>query len=128
MANGKNINIKFPFSDSPKGYYVDLTADTASAIKSDLMLLILTRKGERYYNPSYGTNLLKFIFEPNDTLTHATVSQDIKDTVKKYIPNLQINNVDVKESTESEFTVIVRIDYTVTEGILEESDFVLINI
>jgi phage baseplate assembly protein W len=33
------------------------------------MHLILTRKGQRLYSPDFGTDLLKFIFEPEDGLT-----------------------------------------------------------
>lgn len=124
----KAINVQFPFKDSKKGYYVELTETTQAAVKADLMHLILTNKGERYYNPNFGTKLLKFIFEPNDTLTHATVTQDIKDTVKRYLPNLSINKVEVKESSVSEFVATVSISYTILEGVLEIEDSVLINI
>jgi len=47
MADGKYINIAYPFMDSPKGFFLDLTSTDSKAIKSDLMHLILTRKGER---------------------------------------------------------------------------------
>jgi hypothetical protein len=32
---------------------LDLNSDNASAIKADLMHLILTRKGQRLYNPDF---------------------------------------------------------------------------
>jgi phage baseplate assembly protein W len=127
MAN-KGINVRFPFQNSPKGFYVDLTETTTDAVRSDLMHLILTNKGERYYKPDFGTNLRKFIFEPNDTLSHSTISQDIKDTVKKYLPNLQINSVDVKKSEDSSFAATVTIAFTITEGALEVSDLLIINL
>ncbi len=128
MANGKNLNIQFPFKESPKGYYVDLTIDSKSAIKSNLMHLILTAKGTRYMMPSFGTNLLKFIFEPNDTLSNEIISQDIKDTVKKYLSKLQITKVDVVQSDISEYTAQVTISYVVTDNVFEESDFIIINL
>lgn len=123
-----NINIQFPFKDSQRGFYVELTQTDKAAIKSDLMHLILTNKGERYMMPSFGTDLLKFIFHQNDILSHSTISQDIKDTVKKYLPNLQITKIDVKENPNSEYAATVRIEYIITEGVFEESDFILINV
>ena len=66
MAN-RYININYPFKDSPKGFFLDLNSDDASAIKADLMHLVLTRKGQRLYNPDFGTDLLKFIFEPQNS-------------------------------------------------------------
>lgn len=124
----KYINIQFPFMPSPDGFLFNLTKTDNEAIKSDLMHLILTRKGERLYMPSFGTNLLKFIFEPNDTLTKNSIKDEIKETVKRYIPNLSINDVNITDSEDSEYTAVVRIDYTITDDVFESSDFIIINV
>jgi hypothetical protein len=128
MANGKFININFPFKTSNKGFFLDLTSDDKAAIKADLMHLILTRRGERLYLPDFGTNLLKFIFEPNDGVTQGEIKMEINDTVKKYLPKLTINEVIVEQSMASEYAAEVRIDYTVTDDAFQATDFVIINI
>lgn len=128
MANGKYINITYPFKNSPKGFFLDLTTTDNQAIKSDLMHLILTRKGQRLYNPDFGTNILRFIFEPNDNLTFSEIKQEITDVVKKYLPNLQINEISVTESTENEYVAVLRIDYSITDDVFTTTDFVIINI
>jgi len=128
MADGKYININFPFQDSDKGFFLDLNDEDSAAIKADLMHLILTRKGERLYLPDFGTNLLKFIFQPNDSGTLSEIKSEITDTVKKYLPNLAINEVTVDESVNSEYAATIRIDYTVTDDVFEATDFVIINI
>jgi phage baseplate assembly protein W len=128
MANGKYININYPFKNSPKGFFLDLTTTDNQAIKADLMHLILTRKGQRLYNPDFGTNLLQFIFEPNDNLTFSSIKQEITDVVKKYLPNLQINEISVTESTESEYAAVLRIDYSITDDVFTTTDFIIINI
>jgi phage baseplate assembly protein W len=125
---GKFINIAFPFKESNRGDFILLNNEDSKAIKSDLMHLILTKKGERLYMPDFGTNLLKYIFEPNDTLTRNDIKNEITDTVKKYLPNLQINEVSVEQSERSEHAAKVRIDYTVTEGVFQETDFIIIEI
>ena len=124
----KFININYPFKDSEKGFFLDLTSTDAKAIKSDLMHLILTRKGERLYNPEFGTDLLKFIFEPNDSKTLSDIKLDIQTTVKKYIPNLNVDEVTVEQSEVSEYIASVRIDYTITDDVFKEVDFVIINL
>lgn len=125
---GKFINIAFPFQKSNRGDFILLNNEDDKAIKSDLMHLILTRKGERLYMPDFGTNLLKFIYEPNDNITRNDIKNEITDTVKKYLPNLQINDVSVEPSEVSEYRAKVRIDYTVTEGVFQETDFIIIEI
>ena len=42
MASKKYININFPFKNSPEGFFLDLTTTDNSAVKADLMHLILT--------------------------------------------------------------------------------------
>jgi len=124
----KFININFPFKDSPKGFFVDLTKTDSQAVKADLMHLILTNKGERLYLPDFGTNLRRFIFNPNDSQTHSDIRQEINDVVAKYLPNLQINEVLIERSTQSEYAATVRIDYTITEDVFETKDFLLIQL
>ena len=128
MAKGKYININYPFKDSHKGFFLDLNQDENAAIKADLMHLILTRKGQRLYNPQFGTDLLKYIFEPNDTMTLGAIKEEIKTVVKKYLPKLQIKDVRVDPSPTSEYAAVVRIDYSITDEVFTTDDFVIINI
>ena len=124
----KYIKINYPFKDSEKGFFLDLNSDDRAAIKADLMHLILTRKGQRLYNPNFGTDLLRFIFEPDDNLTLGAIKEEIKTVVKKYLPKLQINSINVDQSTESEYAAVIRMDYTVTDEVFSINDFVIINI
>lgn len=124
----KTINIDFPFKNSPDGLFIKLNDIDADAIKADLMHLILTSKGERLYLPDFGTNLRRFIFEPNDSLTLSEVKNEISETVKKYLPNLKINEVSVEPSLDNEYLAVIRIDYTITEDVFETQDFVIIQL
>jgi phage baseplate assembly protein W len=128
MAQGKYINIRYPFKDSQQGFYLDLTNTDAAAIRSDLMHLILTQKGQRLYMPDFGTDLLKYIFEPNDTKTLSDIKFDINETVKKYIPNLRINEVIVDRDENNEHKATLTIDYTLTEDVFEQNDVIVINL
>ena len=128
MGSAKYININFPFKDSVDGFFLDINSDENAAIKADLMHLILTRKGQRLYLPDFGTELLRFIFEPNDDLTLSMIKDEIKTVVKKYLPNLSITDIKVSESEFSEFAVVVNINYTIIDGVFQTEDFVTINI
>jgi len=128
MANGRFININYPFKDSKQGFFIDLNADDKSAIKADLMHLILTIKGQRLYNPDFGTNLMRFIFEPSDGFTFEKIKEEITTQVKKYLPNLDITVISVEQSTENDYAAVLRLDYTITDDVFTTSDFVIINI
>lgn len=122
------INIEFPFQDSKDGFFLNMNNVDSKAIRSDLMHLILTRKGERLYNPEFGTDLLRYIFEPNDSVTYSDIKLDIQTTVKKFIPNLNVDDIIIEPSDEYEYKANVRINYTITDDIFSESDFIIISL
>lgn len=126
--NSKFINIDFPFQESKEGFFLNLNNVDSKAIRADLMHLLLTRKGERLYNPEFGTDLMRFIFEPNDSLTYSDIKLDIQTTVKKYIPSLNVDNITVTPNSENEYKADVRIDYTITDDVFKETDFIIISL
>ena len=152
MANGKTYGLSFPFVDSFDGKYLDLTDYAAEEIRSNLIHLLLTRKGSRYYLPDFGTRLYEYIFEPLDGPTFSEIESEIRDSVGKYMPGILITNIKITDASmgdenqgtyinqygEKEFTVPniaqlehtakVRIDYRNTNNAFNSSDFVIINI
>jgi len=89
---------------------------------------LLTRKGQRLYNPDFGTDLLKFIFEPNDTITLDELRDEVKASVKKYLPQLSITSLTVTQSEDSDYAAVIRLDYTITDTVFDIVDFVIINV
>ena len=81
----RTINIAFPFEQSAVGDFLLMNATTEKAIKSDLVHLLLTRKGDRLYNPEFGSGLYDYIFEQIDETTLADVKRDLEVRIKRYI-------------------------------------------
>lgn len=128
MANSVFININYPFKNSPKGFFLDLTETDNKAIKADLLHLLLTRKGQRLYNPDFGTRLLEYIYEPYDSLTFSEIRSEIDVVVKRYLPQVSLNDLSVEPSPLNEYAVLVTIDYTITDDVFEASEIVQINL
>jgi phage baseplate assembly protein W len=154
MANGITYGINFPFLDSKTGKYLSLSETTNDEIRSNLIHLLLTRKGSRYFLPDFGTRIYEFIFEPLDGPTFNDIESDIKDSVEKYIPNLLINSISITPLVEleedpiavntnpdldpriyllpgrgtKEYTAKVKVEYTITNDVFNSKDFVIINI
>jgi phage baseplate assembly protein W len=156
MAEGITYGLEFPFVDSTQGDYLDLTETQFQQIRSDLLHLILTRRGSRYFLPTFGTRLYEYIFEPYDGLTFDAIEADIRDSVQNFMPNLLLNKITIEPADPSEevplakgttipgtareyvyrvpgkgtseYTAKVKIDYTVDNLAFAQSDFVIINI
>jgi phage baseplate assembly protein W len=156
MADGITYGINFPFRDSKRGDYLELTQFQSDQIRADLIHLLLTRKGSRYYLPEFGTRLYEFIFEPFDGITFSAIETDIRESIARYLPNLIVNNISITPADESdevkgllgdniegdskspiyrlpgkgtsEYTAKVRIDYSNSRNAFDQSDFVIINI
>ena len=144
--------VDFPFRDSLEGKFVKMTASPEREIRANLIHLLLTKKGSRYFLPDFGTRLYQFIFDQNDAVTFNLIEEEIRDVVKKYIPNLEINKIDVmsaeddpdqtrslqenederlfrvSDSTTKPYTAVVKISYTVDNGAFATSDFIILNI
>lgn len=122
-----SINIKFPFEDDKaKNNLFRSNEVTKDSLTSNLLLLLLTKKGERYYQPNYGTNLLQYIFEPKDNFTLADIQEEIRITVKTFIPQLDIENIDFFTNTDDqgdqlpENQIDIVIDFTFSEDTFSE--------
>lgn len=126
MANNF-INIRYPFKVSPEGFFLDLTTTTIDAVKSDLQHLLLTEKGERFYMPDFGTGLKKFLFDPSDEKNLADIENDLKVTVTKYLPGLIITGLELF-SDDDQKAVVVRVNFTIGDGIFNSSDFIEIKV
>lgn len=156
MVDGVTYGINFPFRDSRRGDYLEITELESQQVKSDLIHLLLTRKGSRYFLPEFGTRLYEFLFEPFDGLTFDAIQSDIRDAVQQFIPNLLLNQITITPADPmkeldtmigenmvgtsesliyrfpgkgtSDYTAKIRIDYSNNRSSFAQSDFVIINI
>lgn len=114
MAN-QFYNIRFPFTSKDKyGYFVDLDSDSQKAMKSDIMHVIFTPKGQKIRDPEFGTNLIKFIFNPNDNDSWSDVKNDIQEAVAKFVPNVKLSDIEVYEDKSN--GLVAKIQYEVDKG------------
>jgi phage baseplate assembly protein W len=144
--------IDYPFRDSSKGDYLNMTEIPEKEVRANLIHLILTKKGSRYFLPDFGTRIYEFIFDQNDFVTHTLIEEEIREGVKKYIPNLDITNISimsaeddtdqsrsvsqdedqrlfrVSEESTKPYTAVVKIEYSVNNGSFSTSDFIILNI
>jgi phage baseplate assembly protein W len=152
MATVISYGVSFPFRDSFVGRYLDVSNTNQEEIRNCLIHLLLTRKGSRYYLPTFGTRLYEYIFEPLDGPTFSDIEADIRQSIGDFLPNLIVTEVKIEDASmgkedkgytineydEREFrvpgisdlehTAKITINYRITNQAFEASDFVIINI
>ena len=116
MARTQKYGIKFPITvKSEEKTFFDLDNTAGEGIKSQIMHLIFTPIGQRIRRPLFGSKLIQFIFSPNDGESWGDVVSEIKDVVKRNIPNCNIDDINVYEVNEG-LGLVVSIKYSVTEN------------
>ena len=83
----KDININF--KKHPVTGDLVVSKD-ASAIKQAIVNLLLTNKGERPFNPDYGSNIRSYLFEPLDFATAGQIELSIRNTISEFEPRINV--------------------------------------
>ena len=83
----KDLNITF----KPHPITGDLTIVTDEAsIKQAIINLLLTNRGERFFDSRIGSSLSSLLFEQLDFATASLVNTEIENTLKSYEPRIRI--------------------------------------
>lgn len=129
MAKKQFFGIKYPFiTDGFEKFYVDANSTLKEKVRSQIMHVVFTPKGQRVRNPEFGTDLVKYIFEQNDNTTWESVKAEVSESVRRWVPNVMINNIQVVKNEENESEIFVRLDYGVSEGNITTNDSVVVQI
>ena len=129
MAKKMLFGIKYPFlADDVTGYYVAANKTVAEKVRSQLMHIIFTPKGQRIRNPEFGTDLIKYIFDQNDGMTWEAVKTEVSESVTRWATNINLKDIRVVKSEEDPSQVFVRLDYSVTEGNKTTNDSVVVEL
>jgi len=103
------IGVSLPF-DGPVAF--NSTYSTTDQIKSNLLNLLLTNKGERLYNPEFGADLKTAIFENITDEINETINRLIVNSVSIFVPEVRITNVDIMKEEDTN-TILVTVQYKI---------------
>lgn len=130
MSNRKQYyGIKFPFTaNNLDGFFLDLNEKIEDKVASEILHVILTPKRSRLRKPEFGTNLAKFIFEPNDELSWESVKSEVMESVSAYVANVNLTNIEVVTPDEDPHSIYLDLRYTVKKGNKEENSRMVVKL
>jgi phage baseplate assembly protein W len=86
IAIGVSLPFKGPFKS---------TFTTKDQIKSNLINLLLTNKGERIMNPTFGCDIKKQLFQNITTELQQNIINIITEAVSIFMPEIQVGLIEV---------------------------------
>lgn len=79
-----------------------------TAIARSIRNIVLTSPGEKFFNPDFGSNVSRLLFDNLDDLTALSIRDEIENSIRNYEPRVQlIDVVVVPEYDNNEFNVTV---------------------
>ena len=104
-----NISIGFtlPFGNTITGPSFNASYTTIEAVRSNMINLLLTTKGERLGNPNFGSTLKFILFEQNDEEIIQKIEDSINEAVEEFMPYVTILQIDVDRLLDTNSTANV---------------------
>ena len=128
MAKTQSYGIKYPFTYNNEDLvYVDLNDTFEGSLQSQILHIIFTPKGQRLRDPEFGSDLVKFIFDPTIGRTLDGIKSEIRESISSRIPNVVLDDIQILE-TQDEHEKIVSVKYTVKKGETEVQNNIAIKL
>ena len=114
----RGLGIKLPFN-THNVFTINYT--TKDQVKSNLTNYMLTNKGERPFNPEFGADLRKLLFDQTYDFTNA--KEVLLDNLGLYFPMITVNNLDFTVDPQRNL-LNIKLDYSIKK----DADTILIQI
>tara|TARA_R110002049_G_scaffold1296_4_gene9767 strand:+ start:467 stop:886 length:420 start_codon:yes stop_codon:yes gene_type:complete len=118
------IGLELPLTYTSEGYF-KRTKTALEQARSNIKNLLLTNKGERLGNPTFGTNLLSLVFSQENTDLESRVEEEIRAAMSEFLPFINIVNIETNFSDENMSTAIVNLRFTLNVDVTSEENLTL---
>ena len=115
------IGVSIPFN-APQVFTQTYT--TQDQVKSNIINYILTDKGERVFNPNFGSNIRRSLFENMSPTLLKNLQLTLQDELNLYFPNVNFTNINVSPNYD-ENTINIIINYSIYNGPINEINITL---
>lgn len=109
----KGYSVALPFTYNKEDGPYALNKSMMDVVKQNLKTLVLTDRGERIMIPDFGVGLKKFLFENFSQTTEMQIKSEVSSQVRKYMPFVSIESINVLEDTTNLNNLIVQINFSV---------------
>ena len=106
-------DLSFTFKINPLRKDLVLLKDE-NAIKRALLNLFSYRKGEKFFNSSFGSGIPDLLFEPFDFATAGSIKTEVENVISTYEPRVNVLSVDIDLNYEYN-SYDIQVAYTIPD-------------
>lgn len=111
LAKNKAIGILLPFGTDKT--FLKLSYTTEEQAVTNLKNLLLTIKGERPFQPDFGTDIMNILFDQNQSDILRKLKESVESDINYWLPYIIIDDIDISSENN---TVNFFISFKVTEN------------
>ena len=112
----KAVGVSLPFSGKA---VFNSTFETKEAIKSNLINYLLTGRGERYMNPTFGSGLRNQMFNNINRENLSTLEVQIAQEVEDYFPTLSVSKLNITGVPDSN-TISLSLNFLIRDTLVQD--------
>lgn len=128
MAKTQHYGIKYPFTyENEELVYLDLNDTFEESVQAQILHIIFTPKRQKLRDPDFGSDLIKYLYDPSDGTTFEKIKAQIREDISSRVPNVRFDDIQIIDSVD-DHTKIVSVLYTVMKGNVETQNNVAIKI
>lgn len=106
------VGITLPFGKNSGLFNLSYTTEEQAI--SNLKNLLLTRKGERVFQPNFGSSIPSLLFEQMNSGLETDLDQSLRDDIGFWLPYIVIDSIDISADFDRN-RVAIQLAFRVTE-------------
>jgi len=115
------IGVSIPFN-APQVFTQTYT--TQEQIKSNIINYILTDRGERVFNPTFGSDIRRSLFENITPNLIQTLQITLQEDLSAFFPNVTFSRIEIIPDSDSNI-INIRIQYSIYNNPISEINITL---
>jgi phage baseplate assembly protein W len=96
-----DVNSSFTFNDTTKNDITNIVNE--ESVKESIRNILFTNRGERFFNPSFGSDLKHILFELSSPATEKVLEDLITTAINNYEPRANVLDVSVSSEEDQHF-------------------------
>ena len=111
--NDVYVGVELPLNHNVSGFFKK-SKTVREQVKSNIKNLLLTAKGERIMQPTFGCDITSQLFQQIDNETLENMDIDIRQALGTWLPYVVINDLFVMRNETNENEINISLEYSTT--------------